>query len=41
LRSFRFSLSKQDVKFHMSAAIVGPTVDGVVAMPMVVEKLAA
>ncbi|KAJ6495089.1 cytochrome P450 [Mycena sanguinolenta] len=39
LRSFRFSLSAKDVKFQMSAAIIGPTVDGQTAMPLVVEKV--
>jgi hypothetical protein len=41
LRSFRFALSDKDVKFQMSAAIIGPTVDGKTAMPVVVEKVTA
>ncbi|KAJ7121713.1 cytochrome P450 [Mycena epipterygia] len=39
LRSFRFSLSDKDVKFQKTLAIIEPTVDGKMAMPVVVEKV--
>ncbi|KAJ7457798.1 cytochrome P450 [Mycena latifolia] len=42
LRAFRFSLSKDnEVKFQMSAAITGPTVNGETAMPLVLENVVA
>ncbi|KAJ6563323.1 cytochrome P450-like protein, partial [Mycena vulgaris] len=36
LRSFKFSLSDKDIKFHILGGIIGPTVDGETVVPLMI-----